>query len=128
MLWHGGALLAVREAGRIGEVVSLTPGTSARWDGRFDIRLSRGARGSGSITHLSREAIATLRRELDGEAFHSLVGAAPAAVRTALPVFRGLDGRLTVPHLGYKPSHATVSAVFRPAIPLSAKAFDAQDG
>ena len=129
VLPRSGGLMILREAGRISDAVTLKPGSAARWDGRFDVRLSSGAPHPVRVSRLTQADLVALRRAGAREARSADGGAAtaalavleavPAAVRGTLPVFQGLDGRLTVPHLGYRrPGNAAGIARFCP--PLAA--------
>ena len=129
LLRQGDKLLAARENGRIVDTVTLRPGDSARWDGRFDVSLAKSATGPVYVRRLSRGDLIALRNEGSGlvQAFGHLAVDAPVPALKALPAFHGLDGRLTVPHLEYRQpgqrkgnigGNFSGSATFRAELPL----------
>ena len=89
-------------------LVPLAPGRTIRWDGRFDLTLSRGAAPSGLVVGpLGAHRIAT------DSPIRALAGAVPAAVRPSLPAIGDARGLLAVPHLAYQRPGTGVSSVVK---------------
>ncbi len=125
-----GQLLIVREAAAV-SAVTVRPGARLRWDGRFEVAVSRRARGRRGMPELGTLGLGAL-----GTAGWAEVRAAapglratqiPAPARPALPALRDAQGLLAVPHLGYeRPDGAGFglkSCLFRPSSGLTALAF-----
>jgi len=136
LLRQGDKLLAARENGRIVDTVTLKPGDSARWDGRFDVSLAKMAPGPVQVRRLSQSDVTALRAQESGlaQSFGRLAVDAPVPALKALPGFHGLDGRLTVPHLEYRRpgqgkgnigGNPSGSATFRANLPLAPGPFGA---
>ena len=106
ILPYRGALLICREAGAVGDAVTMKPGDTRVWDNRFRVSLARRAqlRGKCTLGRLGKEGISQVRRAMadGGRALERI----PAPARAALPAFRDLDGVLAVPHLNYARSSA----------------------
>jgi len=136
LLRQGDKLLAAREIGRIVDTVTLRPGDSARWDGRFDVSLAKTAPGPVRVSRLSQGDVTALRGRESGlkKVFGGLAKDAPVSALKALPAFHGLDGRLMVPHLEYRQpgqgegnigGNVAGSAAFRADLPLAPAPFGA---
>lgn len=89
--WRG-RLLFCREAGRMAPPVTLSPGMSECWDGRFRVAVAADAPPGLRLGGLGYGAPEAVRR---------LLGAMPAAVRATLPAIYDQQGLCAVPHLGY---------------------------
>ncbi len=117
-------LLVCREAGRVDAVDELPPGSTLRWDDRFEVIL----RQKGCARGLSVAKRAGNRWPGEEDAAHLAEQSLPRAVLPALPaVYRGAK-LVAVPHLGlYDPriiAHARVLTVkFAPRRPLAMASF-----
>jgi tRNA(Ile)-lysidine synthase len=101
---RGDRLLVCREPAAAAEILSLPPGGTVLWDGRFRLARRRG----GDSRPLAVARLGALRPPG--------AGALPGAVRPALPAL-WRDGILVgVPHLGHWPG---LAAADRPSIALS---------
>ncbi|WP_193367962.1 tRNA lysidine(34) synthetase TilS [Pelagibius marinus] len=100
--------LIVREAGRSAEA-ALKPGGALLWDGRFEVRLSRGATaetreksaGEMTIGPLGSEGWRRLAKALEAVGAGARAARIPTAARGALPALRDRAGLAAVPPVGY---------------------------
>jgi hypothetical protein len=95
-----GRLLIVREAGRTVQV-DLRPGERLRWDGRFQLAVTRraGSRaGTLRLGALGQTGWAGIAKLVERRS----AGLIPAPARPALPAILDHKGLLEVPHLGYR--------------------------
>jgi tRNA(Ile)-lysidine synthase len=118
-------LLICREPGAVEGAVKIAPGAAVRWDGRFEIALSRcprGARGALRIAALGERGWTALLRRDPGARDTPI----PAPVRLGLPALFAQDGPLAVPHLthpgatkpgreGAEAGTVSVHVAFRPS-------------
>ena len=93
-------LLVVRETRRL-ETLSLAPGRSVLWDGRFEIKVPDSAPESGLRVAALGAALRSARGHPAALRGGGRLGV-PAAARPALPALRDARGLLAVPHLGYQ--------------------------
>ena len=107
-----------REVSAVGDDVTLTPGRSALWDGRFQVTLAGRAGKPLRVTALGTDGWTEIRGKIDP----STADAIPAGARVTLPALCDKSGIVAVPHLGFRRAGAKVSAistVFSPKIGLS---------
>ncbi len=84
----------IREKAAIAAPISLGPGETAWWDGRF--RVENRDRTTGvRVGMLGTQGLGELRETLP----KNVLADHPRAVLLALPAFRGLDGLMSTPHL-----------------------------
>ncbi|MEO3428886.1 tRNA lysidine(34) synthetase TilS [Pelagibius sp. CAU 1746] len=103
-----GRWLIVREAGRSTEA-ALKPGGALLWDGRFEVRLARGAAaqpqgeagGGMTIGPLGSAGWRRLAEALEAAGTGARAARIPAAARGALPAIRDRRGLAAVPPVGY---------------------------
>jgi tRNA(Ile)-lysidine synthase len=112
-----GALLICREPALVVEEVPLAPGGSVLWDGRFEIRLSKGSGSRLVVRRLGTIGWATLAAA-HPELRRSPI---PPAVRPSLPALWAADKVVAVPHLDIAPPdrHIHATALFQPRAPLA---------
>jgi len=92
---RGGELQVYRESGRHPlATLTLAPGTSAVWDGRFRVAAAQDAPTVVQVGPLGAEAAAQMRHRLD------LHGVLPAGAAATLPAFRREGELLYVPVVG----------------------------
>jgi tRNA(Ile)-lysidine synthase len=119
----GGALLVVREPGRIRERLLLGPGETRLWDGRFLIRHAQGgiavdvaALGAGGVHALPGTLKRTLRE-----------AGVPAAVLVGVPAAMAAGELVACPTLdlyGFTPrSGFSITVTLRPAQPVAGPPF-----
>ncbi len=107
-----------REVSAVGDDVTLAPGRSALWDGRFRVTLAGRAGKPLRVTALGTDGWTEIRGKIDP----STADAIPAGARVTLPALCDTSGIVAVPHLGFRRSGAkigAISAVFSPKIGLS---------
>ena len=98
-----GRLLVVREAAAA-DSVPVRPGERLRWDGRFEVAVSRkiaaaaGPLRLGPLGEAGRAALSGALRRVSGPQAAALP---PPAARPGLPALSDRRGLLAVPHLGY---------------------------
>ncbi|MBM3482685.1 MAG: tRNA lysidine(34) synthetase TilS [Alphaproteobacteria bacterium] len=117
-------LYVFREPSAIEGPLSLVPGRSAHWDGRFALQ-SAGTAAPGLTIRAPRGGdLQALRRK--DPAVKEMLQRAKAPARQGLPVLQALDGFLTVPHLDFEGfgtrqggTMADWRVAFRPIRPLS---------
>ena len=117
-------LYACREPSASERPLSLVPGQSVRWDGRFALQSASGAPPGLTIRALTGGDLSALRR--NDPAVAEVVQRIAAPARLGLPVLQGLDGFLTVPQLDFEGfgmrqggAGAEWGVAFRPIRPLS---------
>lgn len=97
-----GGLRVTREWRSIDHEITLEPGRSALWDGRFEISNGRGqavcVRVAGECGQELWKAFVRAK-ERDGTARDSDASGWPGTARLALPAVVDLDGTMTLPHL-----------------------------
>jgi tRNA(Ile)-lysidine synthase len=125
--WRGRAL-ALRETTRAAPPLSLQPGMSGMWDGRFAVSLSASAPRAVTIAPLGVDGVAMLgRHAIDDD------NPLPRLIYPTLPAIWDAGGLAAVPHLGYRRAdepdrepatmaHLPVFA-FRPAVSLFSAGF-----
>jgi len=119
-----GRLLVAREPRACAAPLSLDPGDTVFWDGRFAVFCSETACSAAglAIGALGAHGWAQLPRKLRA----SVAKSVPTAARATLPTVRDLDGVLAVPHLSYgREGHRldTVAVRFWPRHALCGPAF-----
>ena len=122
-----GRVVICREPSAASEVLPLTPGESALWDGRFVVSLGRSACGGPLLVRrLGTDGLAQARAMTHAEGMPPMTDCIPAPARPALPALFDLDGPLSAPHLGFRRTSrqfeagtAEFSVSFRPARPLA---------
>ena len=115
---RGGDALVAREALPLPALPLAPGGPPARWDGRFDLRVSADAgRAPFFVRRLADGSWAALRRR--GAPFP-----VPPLFRPGLPVLFDLDGPAALPHLSTGDGGpAPFAATFRPLRPLTEAVF-----
>ncbi len=98
ILRRGDVLLIAREAAAV-ETLEVQPGSQVRWDGRFEISLSRGIEPTplriGGLGKAAWEELVGARPELR-------MVPLPAPARAGLPAIFDALGLRELPHMGYK--------------------------
>ena len=117
-----GGLLIVREAARA-PTLPIAPGTTLRWDDRFEITLGRGSAGPLTLGPLGPEGWSRIAERVGpGPA-----GLVPPPARAALPALRQGEAPLAVPHLGYRDPGLGPKVIaacrFSPRHPLAGTSF-----
>jgi tRNA(Ile)-lysidine synthase len=95
-------ILVCRETARMAPPVSLNPGETLLWDGRFLVHVAEDAPSGLSLGGLGPVGWRRLCRMAAGQRLLPL----PSCVRPTLPALFGEDGISAVPHLGYNPRGA----------------------
>ncbi len=123
-----GRWLIVREAGR-SEAAALKPGSALLWDGRFEIRLARGADAGEAVTvgPLGSAGWRSLKDALEAAGAGGRAARIPSAARGALPAIRDGQGLAAVPPVGYFRDQRTAKRLklcrFAPSNGLTSPAF-----
>jgi len=128
--WTSTQVLICREPDAAREILSVSPGVEALWDGRFRVRVNAAANLAYRVRRLGEDAWAFLRRR-DPDAAATLttrLGGGLAVVRAGLPALYDLDAPLALPHLTRWQSideyaDVRLAAHFAPRKPLSGSLF-----
>ena len=93
-------LVVARELVAIGEPVTIHPGETHIWDGRFQVHVDKSAGGEGvsyRVKPMGTHGWAEVREHVD----RAKSAPIPSPALIALPAFFDADGIVAVPHLGF---------------------------
>ena len=92
--------MIARELGAVGEAVTIAPGGSDVWDGRFRVHVDKSAGGEGisyRVKQLGTHGWAEVREHVD----RAKSAPIPPPALVTLPAFFDADGIVAVPHIGF---------------------------
>ena len=109
---------------------ALQPGGAVLWDGRFEVRLARGAATAGetmTVGPLGSAGWRKLVKALEAAGAGQQAARIPTAARGALPALRDREGLAAVPPVGYFRDQRTAKRLkqcrFAPTNGLTSPAF-----
>jgi tRNA(Ile)-lysidine synthase len=120
---HRGRILVCREPAAVAAPISVPPGVTRCWDGRFQVVLDAAAPAGLSLGALGSDRAAVARR-----APKSALARVPPTVRATLPAWRDAKGVVAVPGLEYfadcrEEAKAACRVQFRPIRSLTGAGF-----
>jgi len=91
-------VLICREVAAIAPAITVSPGGTADWDGRFRVRLSADAGAGWTVGALGDAGWREIKAAVDPDESHTI----PHPARLGLPALRRAGRVVAVPHLGFR--------------------------